>query len=162
MPTSGPQAPVPPNVQHRFAETEVNRNARACYELFASVQRTPEWLPEVRSARVRHFDHAERPAEVDFMASADRGGLVYALRYRYDPDQLVISWESRKESASVRRLEGTVRFDSTGPERCLMVYEVFVQIDAKLPEWAHRPYHERSAEQLCSAFKEWAKRQSEV
>jgi uncharacterized membrane protein len=143
--------------QKRY-EITIDRPADACFDLFCEVEKLPEWLPEVRSARVRDFDDEGRAEAVDFMASLERGGLVYTLTYSYAPSELEVSWES-VDRAGPRSLQGSARFVPTSESACRMVYEIRVDLAADLQPWVTDRYRERPGQDLCLAFKQWAESQ---
>jgi len=116
------------------AETEselvvtILRSARACYELFADVERLPEWLPIIRSARVRQRDEHERAIEVAYMATLDRATVGYRLRYLYSERDLSMSWCTVPESNF--HISGAVQFRPLGDKACLMRYHVTADFSA--------------------------------
>lgn len=135
-------------------DIRIDRSAADCFAGFAAVERTTDWLPDVRSARSRDFDEAGRPSLVDFMASAQRGGLIYTLSYAYAPQDYTVSWRSADDRA-VRFLQGRVSFAPQTATSCQMHYETKIALAETLPAWVGERYRERSAAALCQAFKAW-------
>ena len=133
----------------------VARPAEQCFALFSDFERTPQWLVELRSARVRRFDEAGRPAIVDYMAAPVRGGYTYPMHYDYDEDGLGVSWHGEVQGGA-RSLEGVVRFVALDAARSEMRYETAVRLSADMPAWFRSSQQDRPAEQLCLAFKRWA------
>lgn len=100
----------------------IPRSARACYELFADVERLPEWLPIIKSAAVRQRDEHERAIEVAYMATHDRSTVGYRLRYIYSERDLSMSWST--VAGSSIQISGSVQFTAMGEKACLMRYHV--------------------------------------
>lgn len=100
----------------------IPRSARACYELFADVERLPEWLPIIKSAAVRQRDEHERAIEVAYMATHDRSTVGYRLRYIYSERDLSMSWLT--VAGSSIQISGSVQFTPMGEKACLMRYHV--------------------------------------
>ena len=90
----------------------IPRSARACYELFADVERLPEWLPIIKSAAVRQRDEHERAIEVAYMATHDRSTVGYRLRYIYSERDLSMSWST--VAGSSIQISGSVQFTAMG------------------------------------------------
>lgn len=136
------------------AFVHIERPAERCFRYFCAVERIPEWLPEVRSARVRHFDDEGRPAVVDYLASGSRAGIVYSVAYTYDPDGLAVAWQSAPTGPDLLRVEGLARFLPQG-RACEMHYENRVGKGEALPAWAASMYRDRPLQELLAAFKAW-------
>ena len=151
-------SPPGPNRQQEAHCERIQRAAEICFRLFHDVRRIPEWLPGVRAAHVRHLDDEGRPLEVEFLASAERGGYVYSVRYAYAAADLTVTWESGAPTA-LRQVTGAATFMPTGPGECDLLYETSIEVSAALPPWAMAPQQDRPAEQLCRAFRMWVERQ---
>ena len=153
-----PDAPSPNRQADAHCE-RILRDAEICFRLFSDVRRLPEWLPGVRAAHVRHLDDEGRPLEVEFLSSAERGGYVYSVRYRYVPADLTVTWESGAPAA-LRQVTGAATFMPTAPGECDLLYETSIEVAAALPSWALAPQQDRPAAQLCRAFRIWVERQT--
>lgn len=148
-----------PKVQQTEShDLEILRSAPRCFELFCAVERTPEWLPESRRARVRHFDALGRPLVADYMAGPARGGYVYAMHYAYDAEAFAVSWES-EDPTGMRRVRGSARFLGIGPESCRLLYETEVEVSEHLPAWAREAQLDRPAVEICEKFKAWVEKE---
>lgn len=134
--------------------TIIARPAADCMTLFTTFERTPEWLVELRSARIRSFDDRGRVAVVDYMAAPVRGGYTYPMNYVYDADELGLTWHG-EVTGGARSVEGSVRFVAQGQARCDMQYETAIRLSADMPAWFRSAQQDRPAEQLCRAFKRW-------
>jgi uncharacterized protein YndB with AHSA1/START domain len=152
-----PSAPSPNRQQDAHCE-RISRPAEHCFRLFHDARRIPEWLPGVRAARSRHHDDEGRPLEVEYLASAERGGYVYTVRYVYLPADLTVTWESG-DQAALRQVTGAATFMPLGHGECDLLYETSVEVSAALPAWAMAPQQDRPAEQLCRAFRAWVEKQ---
>lgn len=150
-----PSPPITGEWQRQAHRQTIQRSAAQCYALFCDFERTPEWLVELRSARVRSYDAAGRPAVVDYMAAQVRGGYVYPMHYEYDAEGLAVSWKGVVKGG-VRHIEGAVRFTPQGADACEMIYETAIGLSAELPAWFRSSQQDRPVEQMCQAFKRWA------
>lgn len=152
-----PSDPTSPNSDWRreFCDLIVARPAEQCFALFSNFERTPQWLVELRSARVRRFDETGRAAVVDYMAAPVRGGYTYPMHYVYDDGGLGVSWHGEVQGGA-RSIEGAVLFVPVDAARCEMRYETSVRLSEDLPAWFRSAQQDRPAEQLCQAFKRWA------
>ena len=133
--------------------------AARCFSLFCAVERTPEWLVELRSARVRKYDAEGRPLVADYMAAPVRGGYLYAMHYLYPPDDLAVSWRSSMKGEA-RLVEGAVQFIPRDPTHCEMRYETTISLSPDLPGWFRSAQQDRPAQQLCEPFKRWVEGQA--
>ncbi|MDY0003549.1 MAG: SRPBCC family protein [Polyangia bacterium] len=137
---------------------QISRSAERCFELFCTVERTPEWLPGCRRARVRHYDGGGLPLVADYMAGAARGGYLYAMHYEHDPAALAVSWES-EDPTGTRKVKGSARFLATGPGSCRLLYETRVELSDRLPAWARAAQLDHPAAEICEKFKAWVERE---
>ncbi len=118
------------DLENLFPESELDselavtvpRPARACYELFADVERLPEWMPMIRSVRVLDRDKFERPGQVTFTATLPRATLTYRLRYFFSERDLSMRWTTLPDSGI--RISGCVSFTPLGESACLMRYAI--------------------------------------
>jgi ribosome-associated toxin RatA of RatAB toxin-antitoxin module len=133
----------------------ISRSAERCFDLFCVVERTPEWLPDCRRARVRHFDASGRPLVADYMAGAARGGYLYAMHYEYDLEALAVTWES-EDPTGTRKVRGSARFLAMGPGVCRLLYETSVEVSDRMPPWAREAQFDHPAAEICEQFKRWA------
>lgn len=150
--------PTGPSCQRDAHCERIHRTAEHCFRLFTDVRRIPEWLPGVRAAHVRHLDDEARPLAVEYLASAERGGYVYSVRYAYLPAELTVTWASG-DAAALRQVTGAATFVPTGHGECDLLYETAIEVSAALPPWALAPQQDRPAEQLCRAFRAWVEKQ---
>lgn len=151
-------APSDKVLQSDSHDIAISGTAARCFELFAAVERTPEWLPGCRRARVRRFDPSGRPLVADYMAGPARGGYVYAMHYQYDAEALAMSWES-EDPAGMRQVRGSARFLATGPASCRLLYETQVEVSDRLPSWAREAQFDLPAAEICEKFKGWVERE---
>lgn len=153
-------APIVPSeiLQAESHDQEIARSAPRCFELFCAVERTPEWLPGCRRARVRHFDANGRPLVADYMAEVARGGYLYAMHYAYDPEALAVTWES-EDPTGTRRVKGSARFQALGPGECRLLYETSVGVSDRMPPWAREAQLDYPAAEICARFKAWVERE---
>jgi hypothetical protein len=105
-------------------------------------------------------DDDGRPLVVDYLASLERGGYVYTVRYHHAPADFTVRWDS-EASAGLRRVIGTAAFVPAGEHACDLLYETLVEVAADLPAWALASQEDRPAEQLCEAFRAWVERRAE-
>jgi hypothetical protein len=68
----------------------VARPLEACWRAFIDATKMPNWVPGLRAAELVEFDPDGRPTEIRFVYA---GGLSYSLRYTYDLESNIVSWE---------------------------------------------------------------------
>ncbi len=148
--------PSAPNedAQQQEHECVIARSAAECFAAFCDVELTPQWVPDVRTARVRHYDDDGRPRVVDFMAGPARGGYVYAHRYQYEAGACTVSWAT-EGSSGIRRMSGRVVFQATDTGTCRMRYENRIEVPGGLPQWARAAQLDRPVAEICAAFRRW-------
>jgi uncharacterized membrane protein len=141
-------------------QIEVDLPVQKAYALFCDVSRTPEWMSEVRSARIAEYTEEGLPLEAVYMASMARGGLVYKVRYTYDTKEYEVTWESA--DINVRRLEGSAKFLPLGAERCRMIYRSHARVGGEVTSWLGEKYQDRPQRQLAESFQKWAEKQGSL
>ncbi len=88
--------------------TTLSVSAGVAYEVFADAVEVPRWLPIVQASRVVKRTPEGRPEKVAFTRKLDRGSLGYTLDYKYDPQNLTVSWATPASSNVV--MYGEARF----------------------------------------------------
>ena len=152
--------------------TALPRDVQSCYELFCAIERTPEWLPVVRSAVVNRRDDRGRPDQVSFLARLVRATIGYTCTYEYTdgPDGVrQVSWRTRADANF--RVKGIARFapltapstDAAQPPgsagTCLMLYTLDVDLGpGDLPTWCDTHFAAHPASAALAEFREFVLR----
>ena len=117
-----PPAAAPAAANASEFSTTLPLGATAAYGVFTDTIEIPRWLPIVQSAHVLLRDERGRASRVAFMRMLERGSLGYTLEYRYDPNNLTVSWATLPSSNVV--LTGEARFVPLSIRACMMQYRL--------------------------------------
>jgi ribosome-associated toxin RatA of RatAB toxin-antitoxin module len=91
----------------------------------------PEWVRDVKEARIIERDGEGRGKRVEFRAAALGKSIRYVLEYDYSDAPASFSWKF-VEGDFVRRLDGTYRFEPDG-DGTRVHYELVVDLAVPLP-----------------------------
>lgn len=110
-----------------------------CYAIALDFERYPEWVSEIKEARVLRRDDDGRGGEVEYRAAAMGRSTSYVLRYNYGSNPLRLSW--RLMSGDVmRRLDGEYEFAPVDgdPDATEVTYYLSVELQVPLPGFVRR------------------------
>lgn len=107
------------------------------WEVAADVERYPDWAKDIKDVVVRSRDDQQRPAEVEFRASALGRSTHYTLAYDYSEAPDVLSWKMVKGDIQ-RAIEGAYHFGSDGVGGTTVRYDLIIELAAPLPGFVKR------------------------
>ena len=119
--------------------TMVAASPERCYELAVDYERYPDWVADIKEARVRTRDDAGRGSEVEFRAAAMGRSTNYVLRYNYGSNPLRISWRLM-EGDIMKRLDGEYEFATVDgdPDSTRVTYYLSVDLATPIPGFVRR------------------------
>jgi ribosome-associated toxin RatA of RatAB toxin-antitoxin module len=107
------------------------------WEIAADVERYPEWVRDVKDVVVRSRDEQQRPAEVEFRASALGRSTHYTLAYDYSQAPDVLAWKMVKGDIQ-RSIEGAYHLTATADGGTEVRYDLAIELAAPLPGFVKR------------------------
>jgi uncharacterized membrane protein len=109
----------------------VEAPAERCWDVAVDFESYPEWVRDVKEARVVERDAEGRGHRVEFRAAALGKSLRYVLEYDYSDAPNSFSWKF-VEGDMLRRLDGTYRFEPEG-DSTRVHYELAVDLAVPIP-----------------------------
>ena len=110
----------------------VDASADRCFDVAIDFESYPEWLRDVKEAKVLEYDDERRGAKVEYRAAALGKSVRYVLEYDYSDAPEAFSWHF-VEGDMLRRLDGTYRFETETPETTRVHYDLSVELAMPLP-----------------------------
>jgi len=107
------------------------------WAIAADVERYPEWARDVKDVVVRSRDEQQRPAEVEFRASALGRSTHYTLAYDYSRAPDVLAWKMVKGDIQ-RTIEGAYHLSPTADGGTEVRYDLAIELAAPLPGFVKR------------------------
>lgn len=107
------------------------------WEIAVDVERYPEWAKDIKDVVVRSRDDQQRPAEVEFRASALGRSTHYTLAYDYSDAPASLSWEMVKGDIE-RAIEGAYHFRDADDGGTYVKYDLAIELVAPLPGFVKR------------------------
>jgi len=111
---------------------KVEASADRCYDVAIDFESYPEWLRDVKEAKILEVDDEGRGLRVEFRAAALGKSIRYVLEYDYTSAPNAFSWRFA-EGDMLRRLDGTYRFEPEGPAATRVFYDLAVELAMPLP-----------------------------
>jgi ribosome-associated toxin RatA of RatAB toxin-antitoxin module len=133
------------------------RSAERCYALFSDVERTPEWLPILRSATVTERDPRGRPQHVAFLCRLSRATVGYTLAYRFAPAERRVSWTTRPRASL--RVRGTAHFQPLGAASCMVTYGLDLALGGGAPRFEDAAFSSHATSASLAEFRDFVLRQ---
>ena len=115
----------------------INASPARVWEIAADVERYPEWARDVKDVVVRSRDEQQRPAEVEFRASALGRSTHYTLAYDYTQAPDVLAWKMVKGDIQ-RSIEGAYHLRPTADGGTEVRYDLAIELAAPLPGFVKR------------------------
>ena len=109
----------------------VEAPAARCWDVAIDFESYPEWVRDVKEARVVERDEEGRGKRVEFRAAALGKSIRYVLEYDYSDAPHSFSWKF-VEGDMLRRLDGTYRFEPDG-DSTRVHYDLAVELAVPLP-----------------------------
>ncbi len=110
----------------------VEAPAARCFDVAVDFESYPEWLRDVKEAKVLEYDDEGRGLRVEYRAAALGKSIRYVLAYDYSAAPGAFSWRW-VEGDLLRRLDGTYRFEAEGPSSTRVHYDLAVELAMPLP-----------------------------
>jgi len=110
----------------------VDASADRCFDVAVDFESYPEWLRDVKEAKVLEVDGEGRGLRVEFRAAALGKSIRYVLEYDYAASPDAFSWRF-VEGDMLRRLDGTYRFEAESPTVTRVFYDLAVELAMPLP-----------------------------
>jgi uncharacterized membrane protein len=110
----------------------VDAPADRCFDVAIDFESYPEWLRDVKEAKVLEYDEERRGHRVEYRAAALGKSVRYVLEYDYSEAPEAFSWRF-VEGDMLRRLDGTYRFEAESPESTRVHYDLSVELAMPLP-----------------------------
>ena len=110
----------------------VDAPADRCFDVAVDFESYPEWLRDVKEAKVLEYDDERRGLKVEYRAAALGKSVRYVLEYDYSEAPEAFSWHF-VEGDMLRRLDGTYRFEADSPESTRVHYDLTVELAMPLP-----------------------------
>jgi uncharacterized membrane protein len=102
-----------------------------CWDVAVDFESYPEWVRDVKEARIVDRDEEGRGHHVEYRAAALGKSVRYILEYEYSGAPTAFSWKF-VEGDMLRRLDGTYRFEGDG-DGTRVHYELAVELAVPLP-----------------------------
>jgi uncharacterized membrane protein len=109
----------------------VDAPADRCYDVAVDFESYPEWVRDVKEAKILETDEEGRGKRVEFRAAALGKSIRYVLEYDFRAAPEAFSWEF-VEGDMLRRLDGTYRFEPDG-DSTRVHYDLAVELAVPLP-----------------------------
>jgi len=110
----------------------VDASADRCFDVAVDFESYPEWLRDVKEAKILEVDDEGRGLRVEFRAAALGKSIRYVLEYDYAAAPDAFSWRF-VEGDMLRRLDGTYRFEAESPTVTRVFYDLAVELAMPLP-----------------------------
>jgi ribosome-associated toxin RatA of RatAB toxin-antitoxin module len=107
------------------------------WDVAVDVERYPEWAKDIKDVVVRARDEQQRPAEVEFRASALGRSTHYTLAYDYSQAPDVLAWKMVKGDIQ-RTIEGAYHLSPTADGGTEVRYDLAIELAAPLPGFVKR------------------------
>ena len=110
---------------------KVDAPADRCYDVAIDFESYPEWLRDVKEAKILETDEEGRGKRVEFRAAALGKSIRYVLEYDFSDAPHSFSWKF-VDGDMLRRLDGTYRFEPDG-NSTRVHYDLAVELAVPLP-----------------------------
>ena len=110
----------------------IEASSDRCFDVAVDFESYPEWVRDVKEARILERDADGRGARVEYRAAALGKSVRYVLGYDYSNAPSSFSWEL-VEGDMLRRLDGSYRFEPEGDASTRVHYELSVDLAVPLP-----------------------------
>ena len=109
----------------------VDAPANRCFDVAVDFESYPEWVRDVKEAKILETDDEGRGTKVEYRAAALGKSIRYVLEYDYAASPEAFSWQF-VEGDMLRRLDGTYRFEPDG-NSTRVHYDLAVELAVPLP-----------------------------
>ena len=109
----------------------VEAPADRCYDVAVDFESYPEWVRDVKEAKILETDDEGRGKRVEFRAAALGKSIRYVLEYDFSDAPHSFSWKF-VDGDMLRRLDGTYRFEPD-VNSTRVYYDLAVELAVPLP-----------------------------
>ena len=109
----------------------VEAPAERCYDVAIDFESYPEWVRDVKEAKILETDEEGRGKRVEFRAAGLGKSIRYVIEYDYSDAPHSFSWKF-VDGDMLRRLDGTYRFEPDG-NSTRVYYDLAVELAVPLP-----------------------------
>ena len=109
----------------------VDAPAARCWDVAIDFEEYPDWVRDVKEARILERDEEGRGHRVEYRAAALGKSVRYILEYDYSEAPEAFSWKF-VEGDMLRRLDATYRFEPEG-DGTRVHYDLAVDLAVPLP-----------------------------
>jgi ribosome-associated toxin RatA of RatAB toxin-antitoxin module len=110
----------------------IDASADRCFDVASDFESYPEWVRDVKEAKVLEYDDAGRGVRVEYRAAALGKSVRYVLAYDFSAAPASFTWEL-VEGDMLRRLDGSYRFEPEGEGSTRVHYDLAVDLAMPLP-----------------------------
>ena len=110
----------------------VDAPAARCYDVAVDFESYPEWVRDVKEAKILERDAEGRGKRVEYRAAALGKSIRYVLEYDFSDAPASFSWKF-VEGDMLRRLDGTYRFEPESDTSTRVHYDLAVELAVPLP-----------------------------
>ena len=110
----------------------VDAPANRCFDVAVDFESYPEWVRDVKEAKILETDDEGRGTKVEYRAAALGKSIRYVLEYDYTGAPGKFSWQF-VEGDMLRRLDGSYTFESEAPFLTRVQYDLSVELALPLP-----------------------------
>lgn len=116
--------------------TTIDASPSHVWDVVLDIERYPEWVRDVKEAKVIERDAEGRPTQVEFRASALGRSTHYTLAYDYSRAPEVLAWEMVKGDIQ-RSITGSYHFAPTDGGTDVR-YDLTIELVVPLPGFVKR------------------------
>ena len=115
----------------------IDAPADRCWDVAVDFESYSEWVRDVKDVKILDRDDEGRGLRVEYRAAALGKSVRYVLEYDYSEAPRAFTWKFI-EGDMLRRLDGSYRFESDGPNSTRVHYELAVELAVPLPGMVKR------------------------
>jgi len=104
--------------------TIIDADIKTVYRLLTSIDRFPEWVPDVKSAKVLERYPDGRCKKVEFEHMFLLLKVRYIDEYKYDDENFILSWQNAGGGSEIVNNTGAYRLKSLGPDKTAITFHI--------------------------------------
>jgi len=124
---------------HASQRILIQASPAECFKAVMDVESYPEWIDDIKEAKVIAFDDEGRTGDATFRSAAMGRSSTYTLRYSYGSNPLRIAWRLL-EGDIMRRMDGEYEFVTVEGESGVSQIHYHLEVDllVRLPGFVKR------------------------
>ena len=117
----------------------VNASPSDCFDVVVDFEQYPQWVPDIKEARVLRRDDSGAGGLVAFRAAAMGRSVTYTLKYVYGSNPLRVAWRL-VEGDQVRHLDGEYELAPSADDegKTLITYSLAAELAVAVPGFVKR------------------------